>query len=358
MRQDAQGISRLAPHQIYEAIVNSLPIGFSLVDEDGLIREFNPAAEKITGYSREEVVGTSHVRVIHGSDKLGACPLFSSVFEQRSSSVATETTIRKKGGERVNLTVTSAPLFDALGDFVAGVELFRDVTQLRRIERERKNFLAMIAHDMKNPAVITGGFLRRIESGKAGHISKDQRSYLKLIIEEIRRLEALISSLTEFAKFETDQYLPNYTPYDVEEALLRRVELVKTAADSKGVRVRFSSPQEKLPTVHADAVMVDRVIANLLDNALKYTDSGGTITVRAFDKEDHLLVELSDTGKGISETDLPYVFDAFHQANQESEGSGLGLYISKKILEAHGGSISAESRLSKGSTFRFTLPKG
>jgi PAS domain S-box-containing protein len=143
-------------------IVNNLPIGFSLVDRDGIILEFNPAAERLTDYSKEEVIGKSHFEIIHGSKDPNSCPLFTHVFEEHTPSIAVETVLKKKDGEAITLLVVAFPLFDTSGDFIGGAELFRDISELKRLEREHKNLLSMFAHDMKNPVVAAGGFLTRL----------------------------------------------------------------------------------------------------------------------------------------------------------------------------------------------------
>jgi two-component system phosphate regulon sensor histidine kinase PhoR len=347
---------------IHEIIVNSLPVGFSRVDQNGTIREFNPAAEKITGYRKEEVLRTSHLNIIHGSSDPEACPLFTHAFKERTYSVATETEIVRKTGETINLAVTTAPLFDAAGDFIGGVELFRDITELKRVERERKNFLAMIAHDMKNPVIVAGGFLNRLAAGKVGPITEKQEEYFKLILEEIKKVKSLLSDLLEFSKLERDQYTPDSVPYDIEKALRKQVEHFKVQAENKNIAVQIELPKKGLSVIKADPSMVDRVVTNLLNNAVKYTDSGGSVNLRAFAREEDLLIEISDTGSGIAAEDLPFIFDAFYKARRgpkgkRAKGTGLGLHICKKMVEAHGGNIAVESTRGEGTTFRFTLPK-
>jgi signal transduction histidine kinase len=119
----------------------------------------------------------------------------------------------------------------------------------------------------------------------------------------------------------------------------------------------FEYGQESLPIIYADGAMIDRVISNLLDNAVKYTGPGGTVTARLVNRTEDVLVEFSDTGIGIQPEDLPCVFDAFCRIDKKAEGSGLGLAITKAIVTAHGGTIAVESTFGKGSIFRFTLPK-
>ena len=141
----------LSPPYVYAAIVRSLPIGFSLVDAEGAIVEFNQAAEEITGYAKAEVVGRSHLEILHGSADPEACPFFGHVFKKHEQSIGIEGTLRRNDGRLATVAITCAPLFDASGTFLGGVEIFRDITELKRLERERRNLLSMFVHDLKHP---------------------------------------------------------------------------------------------------------------------------------------------------------------------------------------------------------------
>jgi PAS domain S-box-containing protein len=157
--------------QIYETIIQNIPVGFSLVDKDGIITEFNPAAEKITGYSRDEVIGKPHLDLPHIDGGGDSCPFIEHVLNRKERIIAAEVTIKNKSGEHVTAVVTGCPLFDDAGELSGAVELFRDITDAKRQERERKNILSMFAHDMKNPIAAAGGFLSRLISEKAGPLS-------------------------------------------------------------------------------------------------------------------------------------------------------------------------------------------
>jgi two-component system phosphate regulon sensor histidine kinase PhoR len=342
---------------IYEAIVKNLPVGFSLVDQDGLIADFNPAAERLTGYLKRDILGKPHLEIIHGSSDPTSCPLFTHAFEQRTSAIATEGVLKRKDGESIMLSFTIFPLLDDSENFIGGVELFRDITETKRLERERRNFLSMLVHDMKNPVVIGGGYLTRLLSGKAGSLTEKQKNYLTVVMEQTGRLKRLMSDFLEFSRFEQRDYLPVLVSYNLEEALGKQMELMQVAAEKKDIDLVFEYGQESLPVINADATLIDRLFTNLLDNAIKYTNPGGKVTVKLENREQDILVEVADTGIGIDEKDLPCVFDAFCRINRGGEGSGLGLSIARAIVSAHGGTIAVESIPGKGSTFRFTLPK-
>jgi two-component system phosphate regulon sensor histidine kinase PhoR len=343
-------------HKIYETVIQNLPIGFSLVDKDGIVTDFNPAAEEITGYSRDEVIGKLHMNLFHSEPDGDSCPFIKHALLQQERVIALEVLSRKKSGEDITVTVTASPFYDDTGEVAGALELFRDITDIKRRERERKNILSMFAHDMKNPVAVSGGFLARLLSDKAGALTEKQRKYLETIREELYKVSDLLADFLEFSRIEARAHIPVLRPFDIEKTVRRNIEAAKLAADMKSIAISLEVSGEVSSAVLADPSMIDRVIANLLDNATAYTDNGGSIRVRISERDGAVLVAVADTGRGISMEQLPYIFDAFYRASRDSKGSGLGLFIAKTTIESHGGRIWVESTPGKGSTFSFTLP--
>jgi PAS domain S-box-containing protein len=343
--------------RIYDIVIQNLPVGFSVVDKEGVIVDFNPAAEEITGYSRDEILGKPHFEVLHGIPEKDACPLLKHSLSLQEQAIAVAATIKKKTGELADISVTTAPLIDVNGELAGAVELFRDISETKRRERERKNILSMFAHDMKNPVVTAGGYLSRLLSGKAGELTAKQKSYLETVRDELYRVSDLLADFLEFSRIEAKALTPFLRPCDIHRNINSAVEAARMAGEKKGVTVTVEITEKKLPTILADPAMMDRVVANLLDNAIKYTGSGGTITIGVSEADNDILISVTDTGRGIPKEQLPYIFDAFYRISQDAKGFGLGLFIVKSIVEAHGGRIWAESTFGKGSAFHILLPK-
>jgi two-component system, OmpR family, phosphate regulon sensor histidine kinase PhoR len=343
--------------QIYETVKNNLPVGFTLVDEEGMIIDFNSQAEVITGYLKKEVLGQSHLEILHGTTDREACPLFRFALDRKQQTAAVETNIKQKNGEIITIVASISPIFDEDKNFVGGVELFRDITEIKKLERERKNILPMFAHDMKNPVITVSGFLSRLLSGKAGQLTEPQLNYLHMMKDELTKVEDLISDFLEFSRFEATQYRPLKSAFNIEGLINNQIERIRPEADKKDIRISFEYPENFIPVISIDGKMIERVIVNLFDNAIKYSPSNSSITVKLADWNLEVLVQVIDVGIGISEEHLPYIFDAFYRVSRDSEGSGLGLSIAKAIIEAHGGKIWVKSQMGKGSTFSFTLPK-
>ncbi len=348
---------KIGRQQIYELIIHNLPIGFSIVDKEGFIVDFNDAAELITGFTKSEVIGKSHFKVLHGTADKKVCPLLEHALLKHEGIVESESAIQKKNGDQIIISVTAFPLIDDAGVFLGGVELFRDITESRKLARERKNILSMFAHDMKNPAITSGGLLSRLLSGKVGEVTAKQQDYLEIVGDNLNKLEKLVTNFLEFSRLETKEYKPKPEPFNLAAMITRLIKTIQVEADKKNIEIIFNYSKAVPEIVRADSTMMDRVITNLLSNSIKYTEPNGSIEVILSSDDKNILFQVIDTGTGIPENQLPFLFDAFFQVNRDSKGSGLGLAISKTIIEAHGGRIWVESTLGAGTTFSFTLPK-
>lgn len=347
--------AKMRHQQVCETIVKNLPIGFTVIDEDGVIINFNDSAEEITGYKKEDIIGKSHLEIFHGTSDKNACPLFSHLFDLRKPIEIIESKIKNKDGYEIILLITAAPIFDHEGKFIGGVELFRDITTVKKLERERQYLLSALVHDMKNPITASLGFLSRILAGKADQ--QKQKTYLELIIGELKTVEQLITNFLDFARIEAKEMKLTPTPFNIVKAINQQVENMEIMSKEKNIRLISESPDHEIPELVVDGAMIQRVIINLLDNAIKFTISGGTVTIRLIDRDKDLLVEIIDTAVNIPHDQFPYIFEPFYRGVREQKGSGLGLFIAKKIVEAHGGQIWLKRADGKGNIFSFTLPK-
>ncbi len=231
-------------------------------------------------------------------------------------------------------------------------ELNKKIDEIGKLERERENMLSMFAHDIKNALVPTVAFLEKILSGK----TERMQDRLERSIDNLMAVEHLLTNFMDFAHLNAKGYRPHPSACDLDAVIRKQVDNAQVNAEKKSISIRYE-PAQRTPALEADIVMIGRVIMNLLDNAVKYSDPGGSIVIHASERDDELLVEVRDSGRGISEDKLPFVFDAFFRAAHDQKGAGLGLAISKTIVEAHGGKMWADSTAGKGSVFGFSLPK-
>ena len=343
--------------QLFQIITSNLPVGYSAVNKEGLIVEFNETAEKITGFSRNEVLGTPH-EIFHASNDPHACPLHEHVFEKRQGAVNTETEITRKDGLKIDISVTTIPLLDENGIFHGGAVLFRDITSMKKMQRERKNILSMFVHDMKNPLVTSLGFIKRIFDEKTGRINEKQQEYLSVVSNNLNSLEALITEFLDFSRLEQRECLPVFAETDLVLLVEKIFTNLAIAAEKNKITLRFEVNKQADYRTQADPFMLERALTNIIANAIQYTTPGTTVTVSLARTEASFLLSVADTGPGIPPQHLAQIFDPFYRGGKsDGSGSGLGLAISKTILACHGGTIAVESDPGKGSTFFINLPR-
>ncbi len=231
-------------------------------------------------------------------------------------------------------------------------ELENKLNEIKRLEKERKSILSMFAHDIKNAIIPSLWIFRKILSGKTRNLEEN----VAAANDSLVTAEHLLEDFMVFSRFENKEYRPAKSDCDVEALVIKQIEDARLRADRKNVRVECSLAEHTSP-VAADKRMVQRVIANLLQNAVNYTNSGGTVTLTVEGSGKQVLFEVQDTGIGIPDNHIPFIFDAFYRVKYDQGGTGLGLAIARTIVEAHGGEIWVESTAGKGSRFSFTLPK-
>ena len=255
-----------------------------------------------------------------------------------------------------NYTFLPVDLWNHLEKLVIFLIIVYILIKLAQIEEERKNMISMLAHDMKNPALVAKGFSSRLLTGKAGRLAEQQENYIRLMNNELTRLERLIFDFLEMSRLESKKFELNPQPLDILQNLKKHVEAVSVEANNKSLTIFTDYPNEGAPPVYADALQVDRVVRNLLGNAINYSDAGGMITIKVTAKNKSVLVQVKDTGRGIPKEHIKHIFTPFHRVQNDHGGTGLGLPIVQSLIKAHGGKIWVESVPGKGSTFSFTLP--
>ena len=340
----------------FQIIKNNLPVGYSVVNAEGVIIEFNKAAEEITGYSQNEVLGRLHSELLHGTTDAHACPLFENTFEKRQGTVASETRITRRDGQTIDVLVTTVPLIDEQGVFWGGVALFRDITQANKLKTERKNMLSMFAHDMKNPIVSSAGFIERILKGKAGEINDKQRQHLEVVYGNLKNQEELIDGFLVFSRLEQKECVPQYTEFDLAGLVVTVIRNLEIELEKKAICLTFNQNRGEPFPVYADSLLIQRVISNLIGNAIQYCDPHGKINVSIHHEKNGTTLEVADNGPGISEEHLAHIFEPFRRGAHDTKGSGLGLAIAKSILECHNGEISFKHSPGRGAVFSVTLP--
>ena len=230
------------------------------------------------------------------------------------------------------------------------------VDALENLENTRRDFLSNISHELRTPLTTIKGFIDGILDGVIP--AEKQNAYLSIVRDEVRRMEKLVNDIMDLARFQTGETKLNITVFDINEKIRRCVVSLQQLIVGKNLNVMADFETEKL-YVRADPDAIQRVILNLLHNAVKFTPEGGRITVRTYVKN-KVYVEVEDNGPGIPREELPHIFDRFYKTDKsrglDKTGVGLGLAIVKNIMLSHNEDVRVESEEGKGSKFTFTLP--
>jgi signal transduction histidine kinase len=241
----------------------------------------------------------------------------------------------------------------------SNTELNEANARLRELAEMREEFLALTTHDLRSPLTVISGVISFFTSGRLGELSPEQKNMVRMMERNTQNLIELVNDLLDAAKLESGSLQLELAPTDVRALIHEVCEPFQPLAGEKGITLTQELPGE-LPHVNADRPKLRRVIVNLLSNALKFTKKGGRVNVRAERSGAGVHVSVADTGVGIAAEDIPLLFDKYeqarHRATRGEKGTGLGLFITRQLVELHGGEIHVESEVGKGSTFSFTLP--
>ena len=229
--------------------------------------------------------------------------------------------------------------------------------ELKELDTLQSDFIANISHDFRSPLTSIKGY---VEAMMDGTIPAEQfEKYLGIVLDETNRLTQMTNNVLDLTKMENGQIELHETIFDINETIVKLALSLEQRVEEKKIRMNFQFLQEKL-YVNADEALIQRVVYNLMDNALKFTSEGDSITIETSIVARKALISVSDTGIGISEQSLPYVFERFHKGDRsrgkDKKGTGLGLAIAKQIITTHHEDIKVFSKVGEGTTFQFTLP--
>ncbi len=337
-------------------IIQSMADGVITVNGKMQITDFNRAAEKLTGYSREEALGRLCGEILHSSMCGRECPL--KLAMNGGEAVSREAVLQSRLGQKIEVMLTASALRDEDGNLLGGVETFRDIAPFKLMENERRQLAGMFAHDLKGPVVGVGGLLNRLLQGKSGKLTEPQTAVLETIFQEIRRLEKLITNFLDFVRLDLHILKPLPSAIQLEKECSEVMKRYQALAETKNVALVMEFPQEII-ILQADPVLFQRALGNLVENAIKYSPPHTRVTLQVQDLGDEVQFVVADQGPGIDPHDLPHLFDLLYRGTglgQES-GLGLGLAIVKRIIDAHNGLLGVESQPGQGAVFSFSLPK-
>jgi len=336
-------------------ILASMSEGVLVVGGDGRARLVNPAFRRlfdlpgeVTGHTVLELLRQPTLaRIVDDTLRLG---------EAQSGSIELQTP------ERRNLLLASAAL---AGGERGAVVVARDTTEMTRLADMRRDFVANVSHELKTPLAAIRGYAETLRDGALDEPPTAAR-FTEKILQHCRRLQALLDDLLTLSRLESVAVVDDVgnraarEPVDLNAVVERAVDLLAASARERQVRIEVQ--EETVPPLSGDADGIERLVLNLLDNALKYTQPGGQVTLRLSQQDQQAVLEVSDTGIGIPPESVPRIFERFYRVDKgrarDEGGTGLGLAIVKHVVQTHGGQVDVESRMGKGTTFRVKLPLG
>ncbi|MBI4101503.1 MAG: PAS domain S-box protein [Candidatus Nealsonbacteria bacterium] len=334
------------------AVISNLADGILAFDRENRLSLINPQAEKSLRVKKEEVVH-KNVLELKGFPNLG--PLLDLVGDDIKGIFRKEIKI----DENLVLEVSTAPMVSR-GEKMGSLVILHDVTREKIIEKMKTEFVSLAAHQLRTPLSAIKWSLTMILEGDTGQITQEQKDMLDKTYKSNERMIDLINDLLDVTRIEEGRYLFKPILTQLEPIVEFVVNSSQDEAGRKKIKLGFRKPLKILPKVMVDVEKIRLAIQNFIDNALRYTPASGEITISLRAEKKEIEFSIRDTGVGIPEDQKARVFSKFFRASNvirmETEGSGLGLFITKNIIEAHGGKVWFESKEGQGTNFYFTLP--
>lgn len=337
----------------YGEVIQNLPEAIVVIDTQGKVRLSNALAENVFQMTNSEMVGMPIDRLI---PQCTSYKHFASAEIHRLDGEA-----RQKNGDHLPVEILLKSVDS--GELLTAV--IRDVTEKNRLQDEqnrltqqREDYVATLVHDLKTPLLAASRALKLLAAGDFGPITDHQSTFMQTIIDSNQAAYELVGTLLDVYRYDSGIQKLSLSTEDPAQLIQSVERKLAPLALAKGVQLQLSLPHSNMP-LQCDAAEIKRVIQNLVDNAIKFTPSGGNVQIQLVQTEGNCEIFVRDNGHGISDGDKPRLFERFWRQSVDRRchaGTGLGLYLSRKIVELHGGTIVCESTVGVGTTFRFTVP--
>ena len=346
---------------IAETAIRTSVSAIASADLNGKLTYVNPAFLRIWGYDHpDEILGRSLASLCKEEQKVQR--LIQALLTGTGTEAA-EVVAKKKDGTEFIIGLRASLIVDAEEQPVGITSSLADITERKRVEeaqreldRMKSEFISNISHELRTPLHSIEGFTQLMLEGEATD-RETRKKFLTIIDKQSARLGKLIDNLLDVSRLESGRFSIQKQRLSIKKTTYEAIEGLRSLASEKGTAINEDIPAE-LPEVEGDEERLTQVMVNLISNAIKFSPDGTGVTVKAEANDAELLVHVTDHGIGIPEQAMPHLFQRFFRAKDSASigGTGLGLYISKEIVEAHDGRMWAESKVGEGSTFSFSLP--
>lgn len=347
--------------QRMNALLDSAADGLLILSADHRIERYNPALARILGIYEKNLRGEEHGDVINFANiregltleqaEAGGWPLTA------HATLYVEGDLQRPNGVTLPVGITYAPLLSEDNILVNIIATVRDITRFREAEELKSTFISVVSHELKTPVALIKGYvgtLRRTDARWDREVVEDS---LEVIEEEADRLTELIDNLLDATRLQSGALSLNFSEVALDQLAQRIAERLRIQTEVHTIEVEF--PPE-FPVIFGDEDRLGQVFLNLISNAIKYSPKGGEIKIDGQVREHQVIVCVSDQGPGIAASDLPFVFDRFYRADdatRTTKGAGLGLYLSRAVIEAHNGRIWVDPHPGEGARICFSLPR-
>ena len=335
-------------------IITSFTDGLLLFDKDNRLSLINPQAERFFGIEKERLIGKSITEFFHLEELRPLASLLGRTIKRlfREELKVTENFI---------LEVSTISLITR-GKSMGHLVILHDVSREKTVERMKTEFVSISAHQLRTPLSAIKWTLRMLLDGDLGKISSEQREFIIKTYDSNERMIRLINDLLNVTRIEEGRYLYKRIPCDVVELIQTLIDSYKDEAKRREIKLEFKKPKKEIPKINVDFEKIKLALQNLIDNAVRYTPKKGKVTVELDCDRKEVMISVKDTGVGIPKDQQERVFSKFFRGvnvlRMEVEGSGLGLFITKNVIEAHGGKVWFDSKEGEGTVFSVTIPFG
>jgi len=347
-------------HRRISALLDAAADGILILTQDLRIESANRSFSYMVGLSAEEMVGRFHDDIIRWEKTPQGLTLTQALADgwplTPHASLYVEGDLhRPKNPLPIPVGITYAPLISIEGKLVNIITTIRDTTRFREAEELKSTFISVISHELKTPVALIKGYVSTLRRDDARWDRDVVQESLQVIEEEADRLSEYIENLLDVTRLQADGFSIKRNDTQIGDVIQRVAERMRSQTDRHTILVDI--PNE-LPVIVADDTRIEQVISNLVSNSIKYAP-GGEIKIKAVQKRENIIICVSDQGPGIDPHDAPYIFDRFYRApnaSRQTKGAGLGLFLAKSIVEAHGGRIWIDTETVKGARVCFCLP--
>jgi PAS domain S-box-containing protein len=338
----------------FRSVVESAQDAIVNVDERGRIASWNHGAETIFGHTAEEAIGQQTTMIIPAKTHQDHIDVFGTMSQGDAgmSPTSTEGTGVKKNGTEFPVELSLSNWHTKEGYFFTAI--MRDITVRKKLDQLKDELTGLVSHELRTPLTVIIGAINTVLTEGDLLSGKEKHQLLNDAAAEAESLSHLLGNLLELSRSRAEQLVLHSEPVNIKVIVQNVIGRINKQTPSNRFSLDFS---KELPPAYADSLRLERILYNLLDNAIKYSPPESNIRISGKTKGEYLVIGIQDLGEGISTEDQSKLFSPFQRLENSSiKGIGLGLVVCRRLVEAHGGRIWVESRLSRGSTFYFTVP--